>query len=75
MDYKGELFGKHGDETIPLGIHTDDLALLRIKAALCGEIVEHLAAWFDGATLDPIRLKGMVGTVQSDFVSANNPRP
>jgi len=75
MDYKGEMFGKIGSEMIPLGMHSDDLALLEIKAALCGEIVEHLAAWFDGATLDPIRLKGMVGTVQSEFSNASKPHP
>lgn len=42
------------------------LEMIEIKVAMCRDIIAHLAAWFEGATLDPIRLKGMVATVQSE---------
>lgn len=67
MNYKGRLYGKNGSEIIPLMMDSDDVDLLEIKVMMCREIIEHLAAWFEGATLDPIKLKGMVGTVQSEF--------
>jgi len=69
MDYHGKLYGKNGSEIIPLMMHSDDVDLLEVKVMMCQDIVDHLAAWLEGATLDPIKLKGMIGTVQSDFVS------
>ena len=67
MEYKGKLYGKNGAQIVPLMRHSDDVDLLEIKVMMCRDIIEHLAAWFEGATLDPIKLKGMVGTVQSEF--------
>lgn len=66
MEYKGKLYGKNGAEIVPLMMHSDDVDMLEIKVMICRDIIEHLAAWFEGATLDSIKLKGMVRTVQSE---------
>lgn len=55
-------------------MHSDEVDLLELKVATCRDIIAHLAAWFDGATLDPIMLKGMVGVLQTDsWCKASSP--
>ena len=67
MEYKGKLYGKIGNELIPLISTTDDVELLELKTQACSDILEHLDGWFNGKTLDPIRLKGLVGIAKSKF--------
>jgi hypothetical protein len=64
VNYNGRLYGKNGTEFFPLVLNSSDVDLLELKVETCSCILNHLDAWFNGATLDPIKLKGMVGVIK-----------
>ena len=64
MEYKGKLYGKNGTEIFPLMMHSDDVDMLEMKVMMCQGVIEHLAAWFEGATLEPIKIKRLVERIR-----------